>query len=784
MTPIHRVLILLGLLLTHAAPAAVFTVDVLVDDADAGDSNPGNGLCEDNFGACTLRAAIMEANALSGIDSIHFSVSGPLSLSPLQGALPTIVETLIIDGTTAPGFNSSGTTLLDAPPVITINGNQLSGSALDGLRISGVNSDTTEIYSLALVNFPDNGIELNTGADGAIIQGCNLSGNGGSGLFAVNPDFLVIGQIYGIFTQEFLGLGNLFALNGGPGLFLSGSDSNTIFGNFIGMLADGISDAGNGGDGISLIGSNNVIGFFDDNEQSGNIIANNSGHGLLVLGTNTQIYANRIGTGRLPGFYGNGGSGIRVSGSDNRIGTTGINSGNIIVNNQIGIEAGVGGGSAANLIIQNNQIGIANAGLGNAGDGIYLESGDNARILNNIVINNGGDGMELRSDDNIIRGNQIGVIGSSRHGNAEHGIFTFNAARNIIGGSNSADANIIGDNGANVAPFYHGLQLQGDDHQIIGNFIGVTPAGDNIGHPSLGLAVAGLGYQVSDNTVGFNLTGISLGGYNHTLEDNFVGTDRFGRRLGNQFDGLRLEGNAPGFNNFIGFNNTIAYNGRFGIYGNAIAGMTARYNIIGNHIIQNDNAGMALPFTGSNGSYLVQSNEVAYNGNNGIMIFGGDTTTTLSINTFYGNNGIAIDINGNGQDANDANDADAGPNQRMNYPQIQNVTFIPGPPVIARVDFQIDATTANAAYPLTVQAYWTDREEAMQGRFFDNSFTYNTPQAVATIDLTLPNFVTGGKLALLVTDNNGNSSELSPGVNFGVIELIHKDGFETFGADF
>ena len=46
---------------------ATFTVD---STADAVDANPGDGVCDDGLGNGTLRAAIMEANALAGADTI------------------------------------------------------------------------------------------------------------------------------------------------------------------------------------------------------------------------------------------------------------------------------------------------------------------------------------------------------------------------------------------------------------------------------------------------------------------------------------------------------------------------------------------------------------------------------------------------------------------------------------------------------------------------------------------------------------------------------------------
>jgi hypothetical protein len=49
------------------AHAATFTVN---STADAVDAHPGDGVCADASGHCTLRAAVMEANALSGPDTI------------------------------------------------------------------------------------------------------------------------------------------------------------------------------------------------------------------------------------------------------------------------------------------------------------------------------------------------------------------------------------------------------------------------------------------------------------------------------------------------------------------------------------------------------------------------------------------------------------------------------------------------------------------------------------------------------------------------------------------
>ena len=56
--------------------AATFAV---TSPADAVDANLGDGVCDDGTGDCTLRAAIMETNALPGPDAINLPASHDLA---------------------------------------------------------------------------------------------------------------------------------------------------------------------------------------------------------------------------------------------------------------------------------------------------------------------------------------------------------------------------------------------------------------------------------------------------------------------------------------------------------------------------------------------------------------------------------------------------------------------------------------------------------------------------------------------------------------------------------
>lgn len=70
---------LLGLAFVPEAHAAIFNVNA---SGDLPDVAPGNGVCSSVFGLCSLRAAICEANALPGPDTIIINAGlGPIALT-------------------------------------------------------------------------------------------------------------------------------------------------------------------------------------------------------------------------------------------------------------------------------------------------------------------------------------------------------------------------------------------------------------------------------------------------------------------------------------------------------------------------------------------------------------------------------------------------------------------------------------------------------------------------------------------------------------------------------
>src|SRR5258705_649022 len=93
---------ILQLLSPTVSAATTFTVNSTGDGAD---SNLADGVCNDGTGACTLRAAIQQANADTGAEIVTFAPAltsgGPATIA-LLSALPDLSSDMTING---PGAN-------------------------------------------------------------------------------------------------------------------------------------------------------------------------------------------------------------------------------------------------------------------------------------------------------------------------------------------------------------------------------------------------------------------------------------------------------------------------------------------------------------------------------------------------------------------------------------------------------------------------------------------------------------------------------------------------------
>ncbi len=118
--------------LTVVACPTSFTVN---DNGDAGDANPGDGVCATAGAVCTLRAAIEEANALPVCGTIDINFSIGSATITLGGSELTINHNVNVNGPTANSVVVSGNNLSRG---LTVSSGKTVG--ISNLTISGGNT--------------------------------------------------------------------------------------------------------------------------------------------------------------------------------------------------------------------------------------------------------------------------------------------------------------------------------------------------------------------------------------------------------------------------------------------------------------------------------------------------------------------------------------------------------------------------------------------------------------------------------------------------------------------
>lgn len=391
-TPLLCALVV-SLALSTTLPAATFTV-----------------VNTNASGVGSLQQAILDANASSGADQIHFNIaSGGLTIAPTN-ALPVITESVTIDGSTQPGFVSA--------PIIELNGAS-AGAAGDGLKIETSN---TVIRALVINRFLGDGIEITNGANNTV-EGCyiglNLAGltdqgNTLNGILITNAANNTIG---GLTTAN----RNYISGNNQNGVVVGGdfATNNLIQGNFIGLNVNN-ADIGNTGDGVRVFAPANLIGGSASGAR--NIISGNNGEGIEITaaGGNTLVRGNYLGTdstGTLD--RGNSSDGILVAAGGVIIGGSNAGEGNLIGGNA-GDGIQLNGFGATNNLVLGNIIGANFAGTGalpNA-NGVFITTSSRSNIIGgvtagaaNLIAFNTADGIGVAAaaanTNNTLRGNSI-----------------------------------------------------------------------------------------------------------------------------------------------------------------------------------------------------------------------------------------------------------------------------------------------------------------------------------------------------------------------------------------
>lgn len=267
-----------------ATPPTLTPLTLVVNTAaNDADDNPGDGVCHTAAGACSLRAAINEANTWNTHNRIEFNIpgAGPHIIALNATGLDAVLYSLDIDGTTqagttcCTGLNCSGASW----KVILDRG----GSTAGGLWLNG---DHSTVKGLAV-----RGVG---GTDGA---GYAIHFEGDHGTATCNE---VTGSWGGIGAWgEFVTIGGAGAsdanwahANGGFGLTTIGGHS-AIQGNLSGTSADGLSADGNGGNGIYVEGGvGNIV--------EGNLASGNDGPGIYIKSdaSDTELTDNLVGVKR------------------------------------------------------------------------------------------------------------------------------------------------------------------------------------------------------------------------------------------------------------------------------------------------------------------------------------------------------------------------------------------------------------------------------------------------------------------------------------------------------
>lgn len=126
----------------RTANGALFTVD---NTGDSVDINPGDGVCADENGQCTLRAAINEANSNSNTDVIIFSLPNPSVINLTLGQL-SITNDVIIIGTGARSLTIQRNFSPGTPTfrIFFIAGNEAAEVFIHRLKISNGNAGTDQ----------------------------------------------------------------------------------------------------------------------------------------------------------------------------------------------------------------------------------------------------------------------------------------------------------------------------------------------------------------------------------------------------------------------------------------------------------------------------------------------------------------------------------------------------------------------------------------------------------------------------------------------------------------
>ncbi len=439
------------LLLAICAAPALATNFTVNSAANTADRNPGDGFCSitnQSTGACTLRAAIEEVNALAAgaPHTIRFNLAVTdaarnMAVISVPGALPAITRNgTTIDGTTEPN-NNTGT--LGVGGTVGTGALSLSTLAIPDVEIVGtsatavgfdISANSVTIRGLAIYGF---GTTANSDTSGNIRINANITGT----LIERN----VVGSTANSFPANYAGA----ALSIGDNIRSAGGDTGVIQNNLIGFSAGKGIQLGGGATGWTVV----------NNEVRGNGIGNSNLDGIDIengSGGNTV-------RGNL--FNGNEADGIDMYQSSG----TNTLANNTITRNGIGPNANV---ETAGIRVYGTGNTIdRNIITGNYGAGVMVTSGSTQNLITlNSIYNNG----TITNKSGAAASNQIGIdlLVAANNQNVGTSPFVTPNGASTLGGNNLLNFPVI------TGAFLNGTTL---------TLNGTAPAG------------AGLEFFISDN---------------------------------------------------------------------------------------------------------------------------------------------------------------------------------------------------------------------------------------------------------------------------------------------
>ncbi len=276
----------------------------------------------------------------------------------------------------------------------------------------------------------------------------------------------------------------------------------------------------------------------------------------------------------------------------------------------------------------------------------------------------------------------------------------------------------------------------------------------------------------------FTFGGITLeNGGNNTIIDNYIGIDNTGTQARGNRDGVYIYnstnnvvgGITAADRNIISGNNDDGVNfaGTTGGDSNTVQGNYIGTDVTGTQPIGNHGDGVKISEESDNnligGTTAAAANRIAYNLGRGVYaenVSAFSTGNRIWGNQIYGDIQLGIDLKGDGITANDAGDADTGPNNLQNFPLLTGAVSEPTDIVLTGILNSTPNTTFRLEFFANPACDSSGNGEGQTFLGFSNVNTNGSGNAV--INVTLPTFVADGQfITATATDPGNNTSEFS-----------------------